>query len=78
MKQLAFIFLFSIVMASPSCTMEHPQVVVEETETVVADTIPPVVIDYGFPDTMFVSAEKVMFVVDTFDTSVPFMLSDYA
>ena len=77
MKQLAFIFLFSIVMASPSCTMEHPQVVVEETETVVADTIPPVVIDYGFPDTMFVSAEKVMFVVDTFDTSVPCMLSDY-
>ena len=75
MKQLAFIFLFSIIMATPSCTMEQPQVVVEET--VVADTIPPVVIDYGFPDTMYASAEKVMFVVDTFDTSVPCMLSDF-
>ena len=62
-------------MATPSCTMEQPQVVVEET--VVADTIPPVVIDYGFPDTMYASAEKVMFVVDTFDKSVPCMLSDF-
>ena len=77
MKQLAFVFLLSIIMASPSCTMEYPQVVVEETEVEIADTIPPVVIDYGFPDTMFASAEKVMFVVDTFDMTVPSELSDF-
>ena len=77
MKQLVFVFLLSIIMASPSCTMEHPQVVVEETEVEIADTIPPVVIDYGFPDTMFASAEKVMFVVDTFDMTVPSELSDF-
>ena len=77
MKQLVFVFLLSIIMASPSCTMEHPQVVVEEREVEIADTIPPVVIDYGFPDTMFASAEKVMFVVDTFDMTVPSELSDF-
>ena len=77
MRQLAFILLFSIIMAAPSCSLKQPQGVVEETETVIADTIPPVVIDYGFPDTMYASAEKVMFVVDTFDTSVPCMLSDF-
>ena len=77
MRQLAFIFLFSIIMAIPSCTMEQPQVAVEETEMEIVDTLPPVVIDYGFPDTMFASAEKVMFVVDTFNTSVPYELSDF-
>ena len=64
-------------MAAPSCSLKQPQGVVEETETVIADTIPPVVIDYGFPDTMFASAEKVMFVVDTFNTSIPSKLSDF-
>lgn len=77
MKQLALVFLLSIIMASPSCTMEQPQAVVEETETEITDTIPPVIIDYGFPDTMYASAEKVMFVVDTFNTSVPSELSDF-
>ncbi len=76
MRQLAFIFLFSIIMTNPSCTMEKPQVVVDETETEIVDTIPPVVIDYGFPDTMYASVEKVMFVIDTFDVSVPCELYD--
>jgi outer membrane protein assembly factor BamB len=77
MRRLAFTFLFIIILVSPSCTMKQPHTVEEETEAVIADTLPPVVFGYGLPDTMYVSAEKVKFVVDTFDTSVPCELKDF-
>ena len=77
MKQLALLLLFGISMASPSCSMEQPQVVVDAADTLVMDTIPPVAYDPGFPDTMFASAEKVMFIVDTMDASLPCELSDF-
>ena len=64
-------------MAGPSCSTEHPQVVVEAADTLVVDTIPAVVVDPGFPDTMFASAEKVMFVIDTIDAMLPSELSDF-
>ncbi len=76
MKQLTLLFLFGFLMAGPSCSTEHPQVVVEAADTLVVDTIPAVVVDPGFPDTMFASAEKVMFVIDTIDAMLPSELSD--
>ena len=75
MKQIVLLFLFGALMTSPSCSMEQPQIVVEETEVV--DTIPLVVVDPGFPDTMFASAKKVMYIVDTMDASLPCELSDF-
>lgn len=77
MKRLALLFLFSIIVAFPMCSLEQPRIVVEETETPIADTIPPTIDDYGFPDTMYASAEKVRFVIDTFCLTVPSKLSDY-
>lgn len=63
-------------MVHPSCTMEQPQVVVEATELEV-DSVPQFVVDLGFPDTMFASAGKVMFVIDTMDANLPSHLSDF-
>lgn len=77
MKLLSLLFLFGIFMASPSCSMEHLQAIVEEADTLVIDSIPPIVVDIGFPDTIYASAEKVMFVIDTIDVTLPCELSDF-
>lgn len=77
MKQLSFVFLFSVLMSAFSCSSVQPQVVDEEMEPGPTDTIPPVVVEPGFPDTMFASVEKVMFVIDTMDASLPSELSDF-
>ena len=76
MKPWLLFFLFSIIVAHLSCSSDQPRVVAEEAETQIVDTIPPVVVDFGFPDTMYASAERVRYVVDTFCSAIPSELSD--
>ena len=61
MKHLALLLLYSILMTNPSCSSKQPQIVAQETEQekefVIEDTILPVVIDYGLPDTVYASRQ---------------------
>jgi len=77
MRSMKVLVFLSMLLASQSCSFESPRSVAEVSDTIVADTVPPVVVDPGLPDTIFASAEKVMYVIDTFNKEVPSELSDF-
>ena len=63
----------------PSCSLEQSQTVEveEEAEIPIADSILLDITDSGFPDTMYASAEKVRFIIDTINPTILSELSDY-
>lgn len=71
---------FFLLLSAVACVRQQPQPVVSDAESVVVDTItidtvPEEPVAVAFPDTMYASAEKLMILIDTVDTSLPSALS---
>lgn len=75
--RLVYILIFSILTIFSSCLYEQPKAVTETVPAVMMDTIDTTEVDLGFPDTMFASAKKVRFEIDTIDATLPQELIDY-
>ena len=74
MKQ--FILFSLLLLLAFSCTNQPAQPAEEPiSEPEAVDTVPEVKAIEPFPDTMFASAEKLMIQIDTFDKTLPSMLS---
>ena len=60
-----------------SCTHKQQQPIeLTAPEPIAVDTMPEITVIESFPDTIYASAEQLMFQIDTFDKTLPSMLSN--
>lgn len=74
-----FLFFVAILLAGlPSCMAHQSEFHEEDPDStrMMVDTLSAEEPILPFPDTMFASAEKIMYVIDTFDKEIPAALSD--